>query len=128
MRRFAPVLIMLGLAAALAPAQRQPGKVKKGAPPASQQEAEGRHYRLQTVPVPQDIVLEVGGLAFRPDGKLLACTRRGDVWLISDPCADDASRVRYQRFATGLHEALGLCVAGKDVFVVQRPELTRLVD
>jgi hypothetical protein len=90
--------------------------------------AEARHYRMVTLPVPNHIVLEVGGLDFRPDGKLLACTRRGDVWLISHPDADDPEEVKYKLFATGLHEPLGLVVQGKDVFVVQRPELTRLVD
>lgn len=90
--------------------------------------AEAVHYRLVTLPVPQDIVLEVGGLAFRPDGKLLACTRRGDVWLIAHPDAEDPSRSTYHRFASGLHEPLGLHVEGKAVYVVQRPELTKLVD
>ncbi len=88
--------------------------------------AEARHYQIVTLPVPKGIVLEVGGLAFRPDGKLLACTRRGDVWLISNP--DDPAKVQYKLFATGLHEALGLHVEGKEVYVVQRPELTKLID
>jgi glucose/arabinose dehydrogenase len=88
--------------------------------------AEAKYYKIVTLPVPKEVVLEVGGLAFRADGKLLACTRRGDVWLISGP--DDPDKVRYKQFATGLHEALGLCVVDKDVYVVQRPELTRLVD
>jgi hypothetical protein len=88
--------------------------------------AEEKHYRMVTLPIPKDIVLEVGGLAMRPDGKLLACTRRGEVWLISNPTSDDPDKIKYHRFATGLHEALGLVVDGKDVFVVQRPELTKL--
>src|SRR5947209_6221373 len=67
-----------------APAPELRGQVKRtfryfpraGAP------AEANHYRIVTVPLPPEIVLEVGGLAFRDDGKLLACTRRGEVWLI----------------------------------------------
>ncbi len=94
----------------------------------SQLAAEAWHYRMVTLPVPRDVVLEVGGLAFRPDGKLLACTRRGDVWLIANPTSEDHEDVSYKRFATGLHEALGLVLVGKDVYVAQRPELTRLVD
>jgi hypothetical protein len=90
--------------------------------------AEARHYRIETIPIPPEIVLEVGGLAFRPDGKLLCCTRRGDVWLIPNPLAADPNAVEFKLFATGLHEALGLLVDGQDVYVVQRPELTRLVD
>jgi hypothetical protein len=89
---------------------------------------EAAHYRIVTLPVPKDVVLEVGGLALRPDGKLLACTRRGEVWLVSNPNADNPSDVKFKLFARGLHEALGLHVDGKDVYVVQRPELTRLVD
>lgn len=91
--------------------------------------SEAVHYRLMTLPVPSGVVLEVGGLGFRPDGKLLACTRRGEVWLISNPDADDLTRIKYKLFATGLHEALGLVVESKRVvYVTQRPELTKLVD
>jgi hypothetical protein len=90
---------------------------------------EAAHYRLVTLPIPEDVILEVGGLGFRPDGQLLACTRRGEVWLVSHPEAEDPSQVKYKLFATGLHEALGLSVeSDKVVYVVQRPELTKLVD
>src|SRR6516164_1239074 len=76
---------------------------------------EAAHYRIVTLPVPKDVVLEVGGLALRPDGKLLACTRRGEVWLVSNPNADNPADVKFKLFARGLHEALGLHVDGKDV-------------
>ncbi len=90
---------------------------------------EAKYYRLSTLPLPPDCVLEVGGLAFRPDGKLLACTRRGEVWLIENPTAESLADVKFTRFATGLHEALGMWVQDDNtVFVVQRPELTKLVD
>jgi len=90
--------------------------------------SEADHYRIVTIPIPKDVVLEVGGLAMRPDGKLLACTRRGEVWLISNPNADDPDKIKFKLFASGLHEALGILVDGKDVYVTQRPELTRLID
>jgi hypothetical protein len=99
------------------------------APSQSSIVAENLHYRVVTIPLPADIVLEVGGLGFRPDGKLLACTRRGEVWLISNPGAEKPEEVKYRLFATGLHEALGLYVDGtRTVYVIQRPELTKLVD
>ncbi len=98
------------------------------APSAGVNTAEAAHYRIVTLPVPKDVVLEVGGLAMRPDGKLLACTRRGEVWLIDKPNADDPNDVKFKLYASGLHEALGLNVDGKDVYVVQRPELTKLID
>jgi hypothetical protein len=90
---------------------------------------EDKHYKMTTIPLPADCVLEVGGLVFRPDGKLLACTRRGEVWLIHNPTADNPADVKMTKFATGLHEALGLyCDTNNVVYAVQRAELTKLVD
>ena len=87
------------------------------------------HYKIVTIPLANDCVLEVGGLAFRPDGKLLACTRRGDVYLIHNPTAENPADIKMTKFATGLHEALGLFVETNNVvYVVQRPELTKLTD
>src|SRR5262249_43353264 len=85
------------------PPRKKPAS-KKGAA------AEGAHSRIVTLPVPKGVVREVGGLALRPDGKLLACTRRGDVWLVSNPGAADPADVKFSRFASGLHEPLGLHV------------------
>ncbi len=108
-----PALLLAAVAAPSAPPN------KPGTP-------EDKHYRIVTLPVPKDCVLEVGGLDFRKDGKLLACTRRGEVWLIANPAAEDLAQVKFTRFASGLHEALGLTIVGDDVFVSQRPELTKL--
>ncbi|MEZ6142527.1 MAG: hypothetical protein R3B84_18360 [Zavarzinella sp.] len=91
--------------------------------------AEAKHYRMSTIPLPEDCVLEVGGLAFRPDGKLLACTRRGEIWLIHNPTAADPNDVKMTLFASGLHESLGIHVVDNNkVYVVQRPEMTLLTD
>lgn len=90
---------------------------------------EAEHYRIITIPLPTDCVLEVGGLGFRPDGQLLVCTRRGEIWRLENVLAEDAQQVRFHRFAAGLHEALGLWVeSNQAVYVVQRPELTRVLD
>src|SRR6478609_8420692 len=106
-----------------------PRGVKSKAPAPRGAAVESTYYSVSTIPLPPDCVLEVGGLAFRPDGKLLACTRRGEVWLIDNPTSDSLSEVKFTKFASGLHEALGLSVQDNNtVFVVQRPELTRLVD
>jgi hypothetical protein len=91
--------------------------------------AESNFYRMVTLAQPADCVLEVGGLAFRPDGKLLACTRRGEIWLIHNPTAENPADTTFTRFATGLHEALGLSILDNNtVYVAQRPELTKVVD
>jgi hypothetical protein len=92
-------------------------------------DAEAKHYKMLTIPLENDCVMEVGGLAFRPDGKLLACTRRGEIWLIHNPLEEDLKKIRMTKFATGLHESLGMCVIDNNtVYVCQRPELTKLVD
>jgi hypothetical protein len=96
---------------------------------ASASTAEATHYRIITLDQPKDCVLEVGGLNFRPDGKLVACTRRGEVWLITNPDSENPEKVQWQRFASGLHETLGVTVEDNNTLVLaQRPELTRLID
>lgn len=104
------------------------GGNNRPAKPANNTE-EGKFYKMFTLPVPNDCVLEVGGLGFRPDGKLLACTRRGEVWLIDNPTSESTADIKFSKYASGLHEALGLYVQDdKTVYVVQRPELTLLTD
>lgn len=79
-------------------------------------------YSLETIEIPNHITLGVGGLAFMPKGDLLICTREGEVWRYHNG--------EWSLFAEGLHEALGLYVDPKtsEVWVMQRPELTKLVD
>ncbi|HEY1064595.1 MAG TPA: hypothetical protein VGE52_00735, partial [Pirellulales bacterium] len=88
------------------------------------QPGEGGHYRIVTLPLPEDELIEVGGLAFRPDGKLYVATRRGDVWLVENPLSDDLDAIKFKPYARGLHEVLGLTVVGDDLYLVQRPEVT----
>ena len=89
---------------------------------------ESDYYRIDTVPIPQDVVLEVGGMSFTPDGRLGVATRRGELWLIDDPVMAGSSPPHFQRFAYGLHEALGLAWHNGAFYTAQRGELTRLVD
>src|SRR5690606_29216466 len=71
-------------------------------------EKEEDYYRLFSMPVPEHVILEVGGLATFPDGRLAVCTRRGDVWIISNPNITGFERPIFKRFAHGMHEPLGL--------------------
>lgn len=89
---------------------------------------ESDYYRIDTVPIPQDVVLEVGGMSFTPDGRLGVATRRGEVWLIDDPVMAGSSPPHFQRFAYGLHEALGLAWHNGGFYTAQRGELTHLLD
>lgn len=89
---------------------------------------EADYYRIVTLPIPEGVVLEVGGLTTLPDGRIAASTRRGDVWLIDNAYMEDGLPPRYKRFATGLHEALGLAWHDGAFYLAQRGELTRLRD
>ncbi|RFS18560.1 plastocyanin/azurin family copper-binding protein [Emticicia sp. C21] len=85
-------------------------------------------YRIVTLPIPEGVQLEVGGLATLPDGRLGVCTRRGDVWLVSNPYMKNGTTPTYKRFATGLHEPLGLNYINGNLWATQRGELTILKD
>ena len=86
---------------------------------------EGYYYEINEVPIPADVVLEVGGLAFDQKNRLGVCTRRGDIWMISNP---ESERPDFKRFAHGLHEPLGLAWKDGAFITNQRGELTRITD
>jgi uncharacterized cupredoxin-like copper-binding protein len=106
------------------PAPPPEGLTKVAVTPAKEDD----FYRIYSLPVPEDIILEVGGMATLPDGGLAVCTRRGEVWLISNPYVTGFERPIFKRFAYGLHEPLGLAYKDGDIYVTQRSELTRLRD
>lgn len=89
---------------------------------------ENDFYRIRTVPIPQGIFLEVGGMSFLPNGSLAVSTRRGEVWVIDNPSMKDGIQPSYRLFAQGLHEPLGLNYIKGDLYLTQRSELTRLRD
>ncbi len=86
---------------------------------------EAQFYDIVDVPIPDDVVLEVGGLALTDDDKLGVSTRRGEVWVIDKPYGNSPD---YTRFANGMHEALGLNYKDNSFYLSQRGELTRLDD
>jgi hypothetical protein len=79
-------------------------------------------YRVETIPTPVDTAFGVAGLDVAANGDVYAGTRYGDVWRYRAGA--------WSRFADGLHEVTGLMVNHKtgDVFVMQKPELTQLID
>ncbi len=86
---------------------------------------EAEYYEIVDVPIPEDIVLEVGGLALTDQDQLGVSTRRGEVWLIDKPYGNNPI---YTRYAHGLHEPLGLAYRDNGFYLSQRGELTRLED
>lgn len=79
-------------------------------------------------PAPDGLALEVSGIdTYGPD-KLAVAIRKGEVWILDHVYDDPPSDVHYSRFATALHEPLGLLHEDGDLYTVQRTELTRLRD
>lgn len=89
---------------------------------------EDDYYRITTVPVPEGIHLEGGGVLALPTGKLMVCTRRGDVWLIENPTMAGNQNPTFKKFASGLHEPLGIAQKNSAIYIAQRGELTKLTD
>jgi glucose/arabinose dehydrogenase len=79
-------------------------------------------YTVAEVAGPKNVELEVGGMDWMPDGRLAVCIRRGDVWTFA--------KGNWKLFASGLQEPLGVMrgTGDNDLYVMQRPELTHLVD
>ncbi len=87
-------------------------------------------YTVTPYNIPEGIKLEASGMAVMPDGKLAVSARKGEVWLLDHPEADpaNAEAVGYRRFASGLHEPLGISYHDGALYTMQRTELTRLQD
>ncbi|WP_199535490.1 plastocyanin/azurin family copper-binding protein [Rhodohalobacter sp. SW132] len=86
------------------------------------------YYQIRDVVVPDDIVLEVGGIALLPSGQLAVATRRGEIWTISNPAMENGSAPHFTKFAEGMYETLGLVYQDGSLYTSQRGELTRLTD
>jgi len=83
-------------------------------------------YSLKTIAIPQDVKLEVGGIAVLPDGRIAASTRRGEIWIIQN--AYGTGTTYFTKFASGLHEVLGLAYKDGAFYCTQRGELTKIED
>ncbi|MHB1179082.1 MAG: c-type cytochrome [Daejeonella sp.] len=82
-------------------------------------------FKIMKVSTPEGIILEVGGLVSLPNGDLGISTRRGDIFIVENPTS---SRPYFRKFASGLHEVLGLAYKDGAFYCSQRGELTKLVD
>ncbi len=104
------IFIFTGL---LAPAQK------------AKPQSEDDYFQIRTISIPENIKLEVGGLAVLPDGRLGVSTRRGEIWIVENPYS---SAPHFIRFASGMHEVLGLAYKDGSFYCTQRGELTKITD
>ncbi len=92
---------------------------------AQESPTEEDYYKIITPPIPEGVILEVGGLTTLPNGSLGMSTRRGEVWIMDNPTSQAPY---FHKFASGLHEILGLAWKDGALYCAQRGELTKLVD
>lgn len=78
---------------------------------------------------PEDFQPKVGGLDFLSDGRLVVTTwdSLGSVFILEN-VAKGGSAVKVKRIAFGLAEPLGVKVVDDEIYVLQKQELTRLID
>ncbi|MCB1076583.1 MAG: heme-binding domain-containing protein [Verrucomicrobiae bacterium] len=64
---------------------------------------------------------------FFEDGTAAVATMTGEVWLVRG-LDETLEKIRWKRFATGLHQPLGLKIVDNQVHVLGRDQITRLHD
>lgn len=91
------------------------------------QESPDEKNFFEIVPVftPHDARLEVGGLAVMPNGNLALSTRHGEIFIVENPTSQ---RPFFRKYASGLHEVLGLVYKDGALYCAQRGELTKITD
>jgi cytochrome c551/c552 len=99
--------------------------VLQGTATAQESAKEEDFFKILRVSSPEGNILEVGGLCTLPNGDLAVTTRRGDVYLVENPTS---ARPFFRKFATGLHEVLGIAYKDGSLYCVQRGELTKMTD
>ncbi|MGV3639571.1 MAG: PA14 domain-containing protein [Adhaeribacter sp.] len=72
----------------------------------------------------------VGAMDFMPDGRLVVSTwdSLGAVYILEGVQGNNPDNIKVKCIASGLAEPLGLKVVDGDIYVMQKQELTRLVD
>jgi len=92
--------------------------------PEAQTDSRSKNWK----PAPEGLVLEVSGMAVLDDKRIAVAIRKGEIWLLGGVYDDPPQQITYQRFASALHEPLGLLKYGDSLYTMQRSELTRLRD
>ncbi|HYG37411.1 MAG TPA: PA14 domain-containing protein [Cytophagales bacterium] len=79
---------------------------------------------------PDDFKPKVAGLDFLPDGRMVVTTwdSLGSVYLLEGVQGKDPGAIKVKRIAFGLAEPLGVKVVDNEIYVLQKQELTKLVD
>ncbi len=86
------------------------------------------YYKITTFDTPKETALEVSSMEFLPNGRIALGTRRGEIWTVSNATDPAASNVRYQCYAQGQHEIMGLAYKDGYLYETNRYEVARTKD
>ena len=96
---------------------------------ASVAEAESAYYPMIDIPIPEGIILESGAIQRFGKDRIAVSTRLGEIYFIDGAFENPPTHVKFTRFASGLHEVLGLTTKGDGWwYATQRGEITRIRD
>ena len=79
-------------------------------------------------PAPDGLALEVSGLTVLDNRRVAVAIRKGEVWILDGVYDEPPRNVTFRRFASALHEPLGLLKHGDAFYTAQRSELTKIRD
>ncbi|MDZ4850727.1 MAG: DUF6797 domain-containing protein [Pirellulaceae bacterium] len=92
----------------------------------------GVPYAIDTIALPLNnrwnLPFFCGDLDFKNDGSLYVSTMHGDVWHVSGLSDLNSKKAVWRRFASGLHQPLGLVVHNDQCYVLGRNQITKLHD
>ena len=79
---------------------------------------------------PETFLPKVGGIDFLDDGRMVVSTwdPAGSIYIIDGHATGDPSQMTAKTIAKGLAEPLGLKVVDNEIYVLQKQELTKLID
>ncbi len=79
---------------------------------------------------PETFTPKVGGISFLSDGRMVVSTwdAEGAVHIIDGASGCDPEKMTVKKIAKGLAEPLGLKVVDDEIYVLQKQELTKLID
>ncbi len=88
-------------------------------------------FAVETINVPfknpWNALMFTSGVDFFDNGDAAVCTVHGDVWRVSG-IDEDLDEVQWKRYATGLHQPLGLKIVDNKAHVIERDQITILHD
>ncbi len=79
---------------------------------------------------PADFNPRIGGIDFMDKDKMIICTwdASGSVYILKNYNTDDPSKIEVKQIAKGLAEPLGIKIVDGEIYVLQKQELTKLID